>query len=339
MTSSAGDNNGFEVNPANAQADGGGVAQDVNSGTNNSSSCTNNGKDKHRFYNYNISLPGGATVKGIEVRLDAFVDAVGSNAPKMCVQLSWDGGTTWTTAKQTATLTTAEATYVLGGAADTWGRTWTAANLSNTNFRVRVIDVASGGGANRATSRWIGSPCASAISSKTSPSFGRAMVRSQGRCVRGGETAQVLKTSAASLAKNTKVTRNLRRNDRRGSIKHIGEAQVAVAAVVDDLAREVRIGRGVANGGDDLLGGAALAFGDLLGGCAIGSQPAQFGFPGTLQAPRATIPVTSGSTLLCRSQFSPRQNVIASPGVRSIASFNSSASRPIARTSSGRSSG
>src|SRR4029079_3423992 len=47
VTSSAGDNNGFEASPANAQVDGGGVAQDVNSGTNNSSSCTNNGKDKH----------------------------------------------------------------------------------------------------------------------------------------------------------------------------------------------------------------------------------------------------------------------------------------------------
>jgi hypothetical protein len=64
------------------------------------------------------------------------------------VQLSWDGGTTWTTAKQTSTLTTSEATYTLGGTADTWGRTWSATNLSNTNFRVRVIDVASGSGAN-----------------------------------------------------------------------------------------------------------------------------------------------------------------------------------------------
>ncbi len=148
QTSSAGDNNGFEVNPANAQADGGGVAQDVNSGSNTNSSCTNNGKDKHRYYNYNISLPGGVTVKGIEVRLDAFVDAVGSNAPRMCVQLSWDGGTTWTTAKQTPTLSTTETTYILGGAADTWGRAWTATNLSNTNFRVRVSDVATGSGAN-----------------------------------------------------------------------------------------------------------------------------------------------------------------------------------------------
>jgi len=150
VTSNAGDNNGFQTNPANAQSDGGGVAQDVNSGTNNNTSCTATSKDKHTYYNYNISLPVGATVKGIEVRLDTFVDAVGSNAPRMCVQLSWDGGTTWTTAKQTPTLTTTEATYVLGSATDTWGRTWTTANLSNTNFRVRIINVASG---SNATSR------------------------------------------------------------------------------------------------------------------------------------------------------------------------------------------
>ena len=143
QTSSAGDNNGFEINPTYAQADGGGVAQDVNSGTNNNASCTANSKDKHRFSNYTISLPASVTVTGIEVRLDALVDAVGANAPAICVQLSWDGGATWTTAKQTPTLTTAEATYLLGGAADTWGRTWTASTLSNTNFRLRVLNVAS----------------------------------------------------------------------------------------------------------------------------------------------------------------------------------------------------
>lgn len=120
------------------------LAEDANSGTNNNSSCTATSKDKHLFYNYNVNLPGGVTVTGIEVRLDAFVDAVGSNAPRMCVQFSWDGGVTWTAAKQTPTLTTSEATYVLGGAADTWGRSWTTANLANTSFRVRVINVASG---------------------------------------------------------------------------------------------------------------------------------------------------------------------------------------------------
>jgi hypothetical protein len=112
QTSSAGDNNGFEVSASNAHADGGGVAQDVNSGTNNNASCTANSKDKHRFSDFKINLPGGATVKGIEVRLDAFADSTAS--AKMCVQLSWNGGTTWTTAKQTLTLTTSGVTYSLG---------------------------------------------------------------------------------------------------------------------------------------------------------------------------------------------------------------------------------
>ena len=151
QTSSSGDNNGYELNPSNAHADGGGIAQDVNSGTNNNGSCTANSKDKHLFYDFNIdlNLPVGATVKGIEVRLDAFADSI-SSSPRLCVQLSWNGGTTWTTAKQTSTLTTSEATYILGNPIDTWGRTWTLANLTNANFRVRVIDVASG---SNATSR------------------------------------------------------------------------------------------------------------------------------------------------------------------------------------------
>ena len=144
--SNAGDNNGFEVGASNAHVAGGGVAQDVNSGVKNDSACTSNSKDKHRFYDFNISLPGGATVRGIEVRLDAFADST-SSSPRMCVQLSWDGGTTWTTARQTPTLTTSQATYILGSPTDTWGRAWTLANLSNANFRVRVIDLASSSGA------------------------------------------------------------------------------------------------------------------------------------------------------------------------------------------------
>ena len=146
QTSSSGDNNGFEITASNAHTDGGGVAQDVNSGTNNSSSCTANSKDTHRFYDFNINLPGGATVKGIEVRLDAFADSTASS-PRVCVQLSWNGGTTWTSAKQTPTLTTSEASYFLGSPVDTWGHVWTLANLSNANFRVRVVDLASGSGA------------------------------------------------------------------------------------------------------------------------------------------------------------------------------------------------
>jgi hypothetical protein len=140
-TSSAGDNNGYQTSPANAYGNDASVATDSNSGTNTNTSCTNSGKDKHRYYNYNLNLPAAAVIKGIQVRLDARADAT-SGSPKICVQLSWDRGTTWTTAKST-TLSTTEATYTLGSLSDTWGRTWSSTNFSNTNCRIRVIDVAS----------------------------------------------------------------------------------------------------------------------------------------------------------------------------------------------------
>jgi YVTN family beta-propeller protein len=139
---SGGDGNGFESSPANAYTDNTSNAVDNNSGTGTSTSCTNSGKDKHRFYNYGFTFPAGATIEGIEVRLDARADST-SNAPRMCVQLSWDGGTTWTSAATTPTLGTSMATFTLGGATDPWGRSWTTGNFTNANFRVRVINVAS----------------------------------------------------------------------------------------------------------------------------------------------------------------------------------------------------
>lgn len=142
QTTSAGDNNGYQTNPGNALTNDSAFAVDTNSGNGTSTSCTSNAKDKHSFSNYNFSIPGTAVIKGIEVRLDARVDAT-SGAPHICVQISWNGGATWTTAKQTSTLSTGETTYVLGTPADTWGRTWSTGDFSNANFRIRVIDVSS----------------------------------------------------------------------------------------------------------------------------------------------------------------------------------------------------
>lgn len=141
QTSNAGDNNGYETNPTNAFVDDGLVATDLNSGTNTNTSCTNNGKDKHLFQNFNFNLPSSAVIQGIQVRLDARADSA-SNTPRMCVQISWDGGVTWTAAQQTSTLGTTEATYTLGSISNTWGRIWNASDFSNANFRIRVINVA-----------------------------------------------------------------------------------------------------------------------------------------------------------------------------------------------------
>jgi hypothetical protein len=139
---SGGDRNGFESNPSNAHADDAANASDINSGSGTGTSCTSGGKDRHRFSNYGFSIPTDVSITGIEVRLDARADST-SGSPKMCVQLSWNGGTTWTTAKATARLGTSMTTFTLGSAGDTWGRAWSTANLADANFRVRVINVSS----------------------------------------------------------------------------------------------------------------------------------------------------------------------------------------------------
>lgn len=143
VTSGSGDNNGFQTNPTNAFADGGSYAEDVDSGTASSQDCASTGRDRHLFYDYGFTIPGGQTINGIEVRLDAWVYLITTGSPKMCVQLSWDGGTTWTAAKTTANLTTSEQTYTLGSTSDTWGRTWSSTDFSNANFRLRITNIAS----------------------------------------------------------------------------------------------------------------------------------------------------------------------------------------------------
>jgi len=146
VTTAAGDNNGYQTSPNNAHGDDTLNAQDPSSGTTTSNpACTtatpDTGKDQHRFSNYGFSIPNGVTIRGIEVRLDAFASST-AGTPKICVQLSWNGGTTWTTLKQSANLTTAMATYTLGSATDAWGRTWSVNDFTNANFQVRLVNMA-----------------------------------------------------------------------------------------------------------------------------------------------------------------------------------------------------
>jgi hypothetical protein len=142
VTSNAGDNNGYELNPTYALANDGVAAMDMDSGTSTSTSCIDSGKDKHKFYNYNLSIPVGAIVQGIQVRLDANADS-SAGTPKICAALSWDNGTSWSSWKNTPTLTGSEGTYLLGSPSDLWGHNWTASELANTNFQVRVLDSSS----------------------------------------------------------------------------------------------------------------------------------------------------------------------------------------------------
>jgi hypothetical protein len=147
-TSGAGDNNGYQNNPARACTDDALDARDGSSGNGGTQSCgtgatPSTNKDRHRFWGFATGLPGSvSSIDGIRVRADLGMNNA-NGTTNVCAQLSWNGGTTWTTMQPIALNGTAEATYTFGGTADTWGRTWTAAQLSTTNFRVRLIDASS----------------------------------------------------------------------------------------------------------------------------------------------------------------------------------------------------
>lgn len=99
--------------------------------------------ESHQYWGYGFDIPYGALIEGIEVRLDAW-RVPAADWAIFYVELSWDGGISWTsTGYNTGYLSTEEVTYVLGGPNDTWGRTWTASELSDPNFRIRItIDAA-----------------------------------------------------------------------------------------------------------------------------------------------------------------------------------------------------
>ena len=140
VTSGAGDNNGFEATASSAYANDGGAAVDTDSGTTTNNGCTVAGADKHVFYNYGMSIiPTGSTIAGINVKADISVDSL-SSSPFTCVELSYNGGTNYTTAKQVPLTSAVETTYDYGNATDTWGRSWSASELNNTNFRTRVVN-------------------------------------------------------------------------------------------------------------------------------------------------------------------------------------------------------
>ena len=124
-----GNGDGFEADPTYAFADDSSYALNANGPG-----------DRHRYYDYSISIPSGCSIKGIEARLDWWLQSTtGTNS--MSVELSWDGGNSWTAAKTDSTETTTEHTVVLGGSTDTWGRTWTSGELSNASFRARVTSI------------------------------------------------------------------------------------------------------------------------------------------------------------------------------------------------------
>ena len=126
IADTGGDDDGYELDPINALSNG--VVYASNIGGDG---------DRHRFYDYGFSIHKACNISGIEVRLDWWMDSSGGGN-SMDAELSWDGGSTWTAAKTDSEETTTEHTVILGGSSDTWGRTWSMWDFTDSNFRVRA---------------------------------------------------------------------------------------------------------------------------------------------------------------------------------------------------------
>ncbi len=98
--------------------------------------ATTSSANTSTFSDYNNVLPDTNTIQGVVVKLELSGTTAAGN---IGIELSWDGGSSWTsTGYTTATLTTTDAVVSVGGPANTWGRSWSPGEFSNANFRVRL---------------------------------------------------------------------------------------------------------------------------------------------------------------------------------------------------------
>lgn len=76
------------------------------------------------------------TIDGILVQVEAKVNST-TDRSEYTIELSWDGGTTWTTLKRAFQFPIADSTHCYGGA-DAWSHTFIPSELTNINFKVRI---------------------------------------------------------------------------------------------------------------------------------------------------------------------------------------------------------
>ena len=87
--------------------------------------------------NFGLSVPNGATIDGIQV--DAEIHST-STSCNVSADLSWNGSS-WTNANESISgIGTTDESDSFGGPTDTWNRTWSSSNFSNTSFEVRLSD-------------------------------------------------------------------------------------------------------------------------------------------------------------------------------------------------------
>ena len=103
-------------------------AYDITDGTYATETVAGEAQD---YADFSLSVPAGNIIDGIQVKIEA---SGSTGAGTIDASLSWNTGTNVTSVKSTAVLSASDVVYTLGGSSDTWGRTWSGTEFSNTNF-------------------------------------------------------------------------------------------------------------------------------------------------------------------------------------------------------------
>ncbi|MGG7034984.1 MAG: PKD-like domain-containing protein [Flavobacterium sp.] len=116
-----------------------GVSNPTNVYSSNNSRATFESGDYSDYGGFSVSIPAGAIINGIEVRVEGYRSSI--LARNLNASLSYNNGNNYTATSQfgiNVTSAASEAYFTVGGNTSLWGRTWTISELGNANFRIRL---------------------------------------------------------------------------------------------------------------------------------------------------------------------------------------------------------
>jgi hypothetical protein len=120
---------------------GGGFTTPNNAFAQDSAYATMTAARTQQYGNFGFSIPAGATIRGIVVTPVGYCN---NKSAAFNVSISWNNGTTFTAVKGTANLKgSSDITAPVGGATDTWGRTWSASEFNNASFKLKLTSTGS----------------------------------------------------------------------------------------------------------------------------------------------------------------------------------------------------
>ena len=128
--STSGETDNDWINPTNAYSS--------NNSRTTIDADTHVGTGAQDYGDFGFSIDSGATIEGIEVKVESLTD--GSGYHDLAIAVSNDNGSSWSSEKtiRYEDFDSNDGTKIAGHAFSLWGETWEPSDLSNSDFRVKV---------------------------------------------------------------------------------------------------------------------------------------------------------------------------------------------------------